>query len=379
MRHPSDGTLRRLVDEPAGVADTDRSHVASCPKCEAGLATARDDAAAVALHFEISDISGREVDEGWQRLLANSAATGPAASAASAAAAAGADGSASPGSAGRPARWRALLRSPVIAGLAVAALLAGAGAAAAANWLPIFRAERVAPLVIVPSDLVQLPELSGYGNLEITSAPRVRPVADAAAAKEGAGLGVPHVAELPRGVTGEPSYRIGGKATATFTFSAAKAAQTAATEGRPLPPMPAGLDGSQFRLSAGPGVAATWAEARGVPALIVARAVAPTAFSGGVPFETARDYLLSLPGLPASVASQLRAFAGDGTLPLIVKAGQEESFTADVGGVQATVLATQDGAMAGVIWVDDGLVTVVGGSLSTDEVLTVARELTWQR
>ena len=28
MRHPTEGVLRRLVDEPAGVADADRAHVA---------------------------------------------------------------------------------------------------------------------------------------------------------------------------------------------------------------------------------------------------------------------------------------------------------------------------------------------------------------
>jgi len=33
MRHPSEGVLRRLVDEPAGVTDDDRAHVAGCPTC----------------------------------------------------------------------------------------------------------------------------------------------------------------------------------------------------------------------------------------------------------------------------------------------------------------------------------------------------------
>ncbi len=41
MRHPNDGTLRRLVDEPAGVADADREHVAGCPVCLSGLAAAQ--------------------------------------------------------------------------------------------------------------------------------------------------------------------------------------------------------------------------------------------------------------------------------------------------------------------------------------------------
>lgn len=47
MRHPTEGTLRRLVDEPAGVTDADREHVAGCPVCLSGLAAAQEDAVAV--------------------------------------------------------------------------------------------------------------------------------------------------------------------------------------------------------------------------------------------------------------------------------------------------------------------------------------------
>ena len=49
--------------------------------------------------------------------------------------------------------------------------------------------------------------------------------------------------------------------------------------------------------------------------------------------------------------------------------------TADVGGTPATVLTSRDSMMAAVVWVDDGVVTAVAGSLSTDEVLAVARGL----
>jgi hypothetical protein len=33
MRHPTEGVLRRLLDEPAGVTLADRSHVADCAQC----------------------------------------------------------------------------------------------------------------------------------------------------------------------------------------------------------------------------------------------------------------------------------------------------------------------------------------------------------
>ncbi|WP_199516288.1 hypothetical protein [Nucisporomicrobium flavum] len=357
-RHPTDGTLRRLLDEPAGVADADREHVAGCPVCLSGLAAARADAAvaADALSTEVT----ADVDAAWQRLTAGAAAVPPAVQVAPP----------------RRARWRAALRSPVIAAAGVVALLAGAGAAAAADWLPIFRTERIAPVTLTQADLVALPDLSAYGDLRVSSEPNVRPVAGASTAAQLTGLTVPRVGELPRGVTGEPTYQVGDRVTAVYTFSAAKAAQTATAAGETLPTPPPGLDGSQFRLTAGPGMAAVWTEARGVPALVVARAVAPAAYSSGVPFATARDYLLKLPGLPADVAAQLRAFSGDGTtLPLPVNSRYLTSSAAKVGGKPATVLTSRDGALAGVVWADAGVINAVAGSLSADEVLSVAREL----
>ncbi|MFI5914113.1 hypothetical protein [Dactylosporangium sp. NPDC051541] len=359
MRHPNDGTLRRLLDEPAAVADTDRAHVTTCAACQAALTSARHDLETVrALLSPDVDV---DVDAGWRRLAAG--LDTPAGRAATVA---------------RARRWRIAWRSPVVAGIAAAALLTGATAAAATNWLPIFRTERVAPVTVSPADLVALPDLSAYGDVEFTERARVREVPDAAAARAVAGLPVPEVSAPPRGVTGGPKYYAGDRASAVFTFSAAKAARTAAAAGRPLPPPPAGLDGSHFRLTAGPGLAVVWASGSGAPALAVGRVVAPTADSSGIPFTTARDYLLSLPGLPESVAGQLRSFTGDGTtLPLLVKSGKETSSTADVNGAPAVVLSLRDGSMAGVFWVERGIVTAVAGSMPADEVLAVARGLRW--
>ncbi|HEY0000769.1 MAG TPA: hypothetical protein VGB74_09975, partial [Actinoplanes sp.] len=356
---------RRLVDEPDGVAQADREHVAGCPVCLAGLAAAQQDAAltGAALSVELTP----DVDAGWTRL--------------SGAVTAAADKA--PNSVqylGLARRWRIALRSPVVAVVGVVALLAGAGAAAATNWLPIFRAEQIAPVTAPLADLGKLPDLSAFGELEVTAEVKIRQVADAAAAEQASGLSVPRVGALPKGVTGEPRYSVGGRATAVFTYSAAKAAQSAAAAGQTLTPPPAGLDGSQFRLTAGPGVAAVWSQDRPAPALIVGRAVAPTAYSSGVAFETARDYLLSLPILPAGVASQLRSFSADGTtLPLFMATEELTSHPADVHGARATVFASRDEVLAGVVWVDDGVVTGVAGSLSDDEVLAVARGLRWDR
>jgi hypothetical protein len=355
MRHPTEGVLRRLVDEPAGVADVDRAHVADCSVCLVGLATAREDAAAVdaALRAEADvDVTGA-----WQRL-----STAPAADRRHP----------------TPARARrgASLRRPAVAVLAFAVVLTGAGVAAANDWLQIFRTEQIATVSFSPADLVAVPDLTAYGDLEVTGAGDVHDVADAAAAHEETGLAVPEVVTLPRGLSGNPTYQAIGEVSATFTFSADRAAQAAAVNGEQVPVPPPGLDGAQVRLVAGPGVAEVWMHSTGMPALVVGRAVAPTAYSSGVPFATVRDYLLSLPGLPENLAAQLRAFSDDGrTLPLPVPADLVTSSDAEVNGLPATVLTSRDRSMAAVVWVDDGVVTAVAGALGTDEVVSIAREL----
>ena len=360
MRHPTEGVLRRLLDEPAAVADADRQHVTGCAQCLAELVAVRQDAALVDAALMSPNVTGLDVDAGWQRLTAAAAAPAPVGTRTAPA---------------RPSRFAGLLRRPAAAGLAVVVVLTGAGTAAANDWLPIFRTEQVAPVTLSTSDLVALPDLEAYGELELTEEPVVGSVGSASVAADRTGLDVPEVRTLPSGVTGEPIYQVVGKVSATFTFSAERAAQAAAESGD-VPPPPAGLDGSSVRLDAGPGVAQIWTSTSGAPALLVGRAVAPTAFSSGAEFEVLRDYLLSLPGLPADVAAQLRTFAEDGsTLPLPLPADEVTTSPAQVDGVPATVVRTRDRSIAGVVWVDDGLVTVVAGSLDTDEVLAVAEDL----
>ena len=223
MRHPTEGVLRRLSDEPSGVADADRRHVAGCPQCLGRLASRIEDA------------------------VPDAAATLP-----------------------RAGRSRRLLRCPAVAALAVAVVLTGAGTAAANDWLQIFKTNQIAPVSVGTSDLVALPDLSAYGEVVVTGDVDVRPVPDAAAASAQTGLDVPEVTALPRGVSGEPVQQVGVGVKATFTFSADRAARAAAEAGRTLPIPPPGLDGSQLRLAAGPGVASIWSQPAGVPTLFVA-------------------------------------------------------------------------------------------------------------
>jgi len=361
MSHTAEGTLRRLVDDPAGVADVERAHLAACPHCLQELARVRADADRVhGLLTHDAAISDADVDRAWARLVAADVDQSAAA----------------PLSAPGPRR-RSRMRSPVAAAVGAAVLLAGGSAAAATDWLQIFRTEQVQAVTVSEEDLLAMPDLEQYGDLEIGTEPRFRSVRDAEAAERATGLDVPAVSTLPRGVTGDPSYQVATPVEAVFTFDEGEARETATAQGESLPAPPAAMDGSEFRLVAGPGLAGVWSSTSGLPGLVVARAVAPTGYSTGIEFETARDYLLTLPGLPDDVADELRGFSGDGTtLPLPVPADQVETSTTDVDGADATVFSAREGStMSGVVWVEDGVVTVVAGTIGTDEVVDVAEGL----
>jgi hypothetical protein len=222
----------------------------------------------------------------------------------------------------------------------------------------------------------QLSELSAFG--ELVTSPDVRPssVPDAATAASRTGLVVPRLSALPTGVEGSPAYQVVDRQKAEFTFSAAKAAQTARARGVALPPMPASLDGTRLRVEGGPVVAVVWQRSSGMPTLVVARGKAPTGQTQGASLAVLRDYLLSMPGISPGLASQLRKVSLDGTtLPIPIPSSMATSSPVDVAGVPATLVETKDRTVAGVFWVERGEVNLVSGPLSRDEVLGAARGL----
>src|SRR5215212_6745562 len=157
MRHPSEGILRRLVDEPSGVTDEERAHVAGCPTCLRALDAARADAHLV--HAALATSGAVDTDAAWTRLstTTSTAARRPATLS------------------GSRSRWRTTVRRPAIAALSAVVLMTGAGVAAANDWLPIFQTERVDPIEVTSAELVQIPDLSSYGDLVVTQEPDTAP------------------------------------------------------------------------------------------------------------------------------------------------------------------------------------------------------------
>lgn len=385
MSHPVEGLLRRAVDEPAALSDAEREHIRGCEQCRGELAAARADRDVVAallggdgtpnperlpdavqasngtvLDVRSPDVPSLDLERAWRQVVdhvhdvdAGVAAPPPR----------------------RERRW-SRLRRPVVAVTAAAVLAVGSTAAAAAgDWLQIFEPERVAAIDLQANDLSALPDLSEYGSLKL---PEDEPqeVPDEATAEARTGIDVPAIGDLPTGIGGDPQYAVVPENTAEFTFSAAKARAAAERRGQALPPMPAGVDGSTLRVDAGPGVAMLWTAGSGVPELGIVRMTAPTASTQGVSLPTLRDYLLAQPGIPASVAGQLREMFDDGTvLPVPVPSEYASTSTTTVDGVTATVVKLRDQSGAGLVWISGGLLNVVFGLLTVEDLEGVARDV----
>jgi hypothetical protein len=358
MTHLSDGALRRYIDEPDGLPDVQLDHLQHCERCSLALTEAQQDGLAAETALLPSTSEDVDIDAAWSRLQSsvrsNARPIGTV-----------------------PVERRSLrarrLRAPALAAAGALLVVGGATAAAANDWLPIFHTESITPVSVNLNDLTQLPDLSSFGQWDVKTNPQLVDVPDASAAMSQTGLTVSTPTDLPTGVEGTPQYQVMEKQVATLTFSERKAAAAAQTAGESLPPLPSGLNGAVLQLELGPAVVQTWSQQSGAPTLIIGQVVAPSASSNGVPLATLRDALLSLPGLPDSVAAELRAATGNGTtLPLPVPADEYTTTSAEVSGTPATVLTSRDQTLAGVVWLDAGVVTIVAGPLDAEEVLSVA-------
>ena len=363
MSHLSEGALRRMFDDPNAVTAPEREHYASCSDCQARYDSAQADAKDAAQLLAVP-APAFDADAAYKRITAAPAQA--------------------PRFGFRLPMLRQSARRP-IAVLAFAVVLAVI-ATASVNVAQIFAPTQVKPVPVSVADLQSLPDLSTYGTFAWSKEPSPQIGVPAATAEQVAGFSAPKVGSLPAGVSSNVTYIVVPQAVATFTFSAAKAEAAAAAQGKTLPPMPAGMDGSTLTLTVGPALievfgdlpqgSAADASQLTLPQLIVAESHAPSVTSSGVSAKDLEDYLLAQPGISPQLVSDIKAL-GDPThtLPIPVPVGYATSSDVTVQGVQGVALGDNTGAGAAVIWIK-GSVFFVGGSLKQSELVTIANGLT---
>lgn len=279
-------------------------------------------------------------------------------------------------------RWWAAYQRPIAAGLVAAALACVAVVTPVGSLAQVLRdAFQLKQFVVVPvspADLKALPSLNEYGEFSQVSHGESKQVSTAAEAAAASGVPLLTPGTLPAGVPAVPgAYQVMPSSSATFTFSAAKAAETAKAKGTQLPAMPSNIDGSSVQLTTGNAVVALYGGPENAPpSLLIGQGFAPAATSTGASARELQQYLLSLPGFPEDLAKAIRAI-GDPTTtwPILVPAGKVNSRTVTVQGVSGTVFSDDGGFMMGVVWLKGGMIYGVGGPLTEGDVLKVANSL----
>lgn len=270
----------------------------------------------------------------------------------------------------RPAKWLAAAAGIVI----VATTLTMTGVAD--SILQIFEAKQFAAVTVTPTDIQTLGQLSQFGTLTWSGAAAPHRVASLAAATAETGLPAITVT-LPASITAGAQYGAMSRTTATFVFDASLASASAAAVGRTAPPMPAKLDGSTLIFTGGPAILVTYGtEGQGSGALFVGVAKAPTVGSDGASVAEIQAYLLSQPSVSPALAAQIRAI-GDpaSTLPVPIPLGQAAATNVSVHGTNGLFIGDSTGLGSGVLWQQNGLVYIVGGTLTEAETLAVANSL----
>jgi hypothetical protein len=367
--HPSDGTLRRSLDEPVAVDAANREHVTTCARCAQRVQRMSADVG-VARATLVAQDQDIDVAAARARLARTEAATP--------------DGVATQRSA-RPVKSRNSRANRVMAGVAVAAvaslLLVVTGGAQ--DFLSLFQPSQLAAVPVTAADIRSLAGLASYGSVTGGSSITFQPAADAAAAGAAAALGAPVVADLPAGTPATPRYAVVSGGVVAFTFNAALARAAAARAGGQLPPMPAGLDGSTLSVSIAPAVVVSYGvdpsallHGGGAPtgeAFVVIKTRTPTVTSTGVTARQLEDYLLSVPGIPASVASEIRAI-GDPTqtIPVPIPVDLASGSPVTIDGSRGLLIGDATGLGSALVWQHNGVVYAIAGTLTSTQVLAVA-------
>src|SRR3989442_12936158 len=352
-----------MVDDPDARSGADAAHLEGCPECQAQLKAVGEDARSIASLLAVPE-ARVDVGRAFERVVNNRKSL------------------------------PALVRFPILRPSARPLTLAFVAAVAAVALVVVaftfaglfYNPTTVRTVPVTVADMQALSQLADYGTLTWTKEPQLQATTSAADASALAGgLKPPVVSKLPDGVSTTVTYGAMSEAVASFTFSAEKAAAAAAAHGKTLPKMPAGMDGATLTITVGPAVGEVYGDlqkpssdtnAINLPQLIVAKSAAPTAKSTQVSVTDLENYILSQPGISKELKAAIQAIGDPSTTLLIpVPIEYATSTQVTVQGVDGVALGDNTGVGSGVVWVKDGSVYVVPGSIKQSDAIDIANNL----
>lgn len=353
LTHPTEGDLRAVLDNELRSARL-RRHLASCPACRDRLTslaeTARETQLLLgALRTEVAQSPAPTIP--WEEIL--------------------------------PVKPIMSRVRPVAAGAAVLALFAAIllvdpWRAAAAEWLSIFRTQKIATIETSPEAIANA--IQGLDQklspdvvrrlAEVSGPEKLPPMVDATP-EEAAGLMGPLLqpATLPAGLPAEPT-RWGVRRSATFTIRPdVDAINDWLREQGIMAALDPKLKGETFQVVTPAMVARQWRGDDGRSLLIVQATGLQVSGTGQVNLPELAGLMAQLAGAPTSVIDQIRQIPDlENTLPLPV--GPEVGGTVAIGQAQGVYYPRENGGA--LVWQQDGFTYYVAGRLSRDELLAVA-------
>ena len=275
----------------------------------------------------------------------------------------------------------------VVFGLSAAVVFTPVGSYAQ-GLITIFQPKQFVAVPVTLEELAALPALERYGTLVQPTREQPTRVASAAEAAARSRLTVPVPGTLPAGFPSNPTFYVADGKTASFTFSAAKAAAGSAS----LPPMPATIDGSQIVVNTNPVVVVTYQDgsaedlnardalstvpSRGKKVLIVGRTTVPGVRSSGATIEQLQQYLLGQPGVSPDLARAIRSIGDPSTtLPIPIPVDKALSHPITVQGASGLAVGDSTGIGGGIVWQREGIITGVAGTFSESQLLAVANSI----
>lgn len=360
MKHLDSGQLRRMIDEPEAFSDEERLHAQTCDECRAHSVALHNDAQRAASAFE-GDVpvnTAQAYDRVRERTYARSVLQ----------------------------RWYPTLSGVAIAAAFVLALLFTPLGTYARSFLTIFEPQQFQPIRVSRADLQDLhllPQANDVGTQRTIRKPQRSNYDTALSAQKHVAFTLLQPSVLPSAFGTVRTYSIMSPGEMTFTFSAVKARAFEKRSHKPLPAMPAGLDGTTVRLQTGQVFNAHFeaSPARGkrtghTAFFELVEAQAPRVTSTGVSLDALERYLLSMPNVSPNLANQIRAL-GDiqNTVPVPVVIDKQTARSVTIDGVKGLAIGDNTGLGAGVMWQKNGVIYVVAGPLSMDQVMNVANGL----
>jgi hypothetical protein len=367
MRHVSEGVLRRLLEEPFAVPDTARRHLDECGRCRASSGQLAENAA-LATRVLTAPAPDTDTDLAWARLRERLADPAPA--------------RAAQRIPRHPARR--VINLSAYTGVALTAGLVIGGVATAATLTTVFAPARVVPVHVNGADLRSVETVLGlgtstsagqvmpgggrralpFGQLSWSSAGPGGPVSSLAAARAQTHLTVTEPARLPAGVSRQAQVYVQPQASATIRFSASAGH---------------GVSGTSLTVTGGPAVLIRYGgqgQGDSLTPMGILTMARPTARSSGATTSELESFLLSRPGLPASLVRQVRLLGSLRTVLPIPGPPGAQSQPVSIDGARGVLITVDSGVASAVIWEKpDGTIHAVAGLLSQKDVLDVARQL----